>query len=129
MWNGQIYPIYGLTAPAGVYGHIEPVIGIQSSHPLDDETVYDDDVIVHLTDGGTSTVHRTFASLGGDWAGPGHQANCRPYSYCMATYAFGWAVKDFVDDAPALPASLHVKPYLEEPDTRRGRIHRLWRAL
>jgi hypothetical protein len=121
MWSMQTYPIYGLTAPAGVYGHIEPVIGIQSSHPLDDETVYDDDVIVHLTDGGTNQVHRTFASLGGQWDGPGHRANCGKYSYCMATYAFGWAVKDFVDTrSDASPASLHVKPYLEEPDTRSG---------
>jgi hypothetical protein len=120
MWNGQSYPIYGLTPPAGLYGHIEPVVGIQSNHPLDDETVYDDDVIVHYTDGGTNTVHRTFSSLGGEWAGPGHQANCRPYSYCMATYAFGWAVKDFVDDAKSLPASLKVEPHLQEPDTRSG---------
>ena len=25
------YPIYNLTAPLGMYGHVEPVIGIQSS--------------------------------------------------------------------------------------------------
>ena len=29
MWSGQDYPIYKLTPPAGMYGHVEPVIGIQ----------------------------------------------------------------------------------------------------
>jgi len=120
MWNGQTYPIYGLTPPAGLYGHVEPVIGIMSNHPLDDETVYDDDVVVHLTDGGTSAVHRVLSTLPGQWAGPGHRADCSPQSYCMATYAFGWAVKGFADDAPYVPASLAIKPYLSEPDTRSG---------
>eukprot|EP01048_Picozoa_sp_COSAG05_P027758 COSAG05_NODE_8261_length_721_cov_0.963023_2_plen_53_part_01 len=26
--KGQSYPIYNLTAPSGMYGHVEPVIGI-----------------------------------------------------------------------------------------------------
>lgn len=120
MWNGQSYPIYHLTPPAGMYGHVEPVIGIQSNHPLNDTTVYDDDVVVHYTDGGTNTVHRVITSLKGDWAGPGHQANCRPYSYCIGPYSFGWAVKGFVDDKQAKPASLHIQPWLSEPDIRSG---------
>jgi len=61
MWSGQEYPIYDLTPPAGMcvppipplhlcntlrmYGHIEPVIGVQSNHPLNDSTVYDDDEV------------------------------------------------------------------------------------
>ena len=52
MWSGQTYPIYDLTPPAGMYGHVEPVIGIQSNHPLNDTTVYADDVVLHYTDGG-----------------------------------------------------------------------------
>lgn len=120
LWNAQVYPIYKLTPPAGMYGHVEPVIGIQSNHPLNDTTVYDDDVAVHFTDGGTNTVHRIISSLAGEWSGPGHQANCRPYSYCMATYAFGWAVKGFTSDKPAMPASLHIDPWLSEPDVRGG---------
>ena len=39
MWDGQTYPVYGLTPPSGMYGHYEPVIGIQSNHPLDDPKV------------------------------------------------------------------------------------------
>ena len=42
----------------GMYGHVEPVIGIQSNHPLNDPTVYDDDVVMHYNDGGTNTVYR-----------------------------------------------------------------------
>jgi hypothetical protein len=38
MWSGQQYPIYDLKPPAGMYGHVEPVIGIQSNHPLNDTT-------------------------------------------------------------------------------------------
>ena len=55
LWSGQSYPIYNFTAPMGMYGHVEPVVGMQSNHPLTDETVYDDDVVLHYTDGGTET--------------------------------------------------------------------------
>ena len=79
MWNGQTYPIYDLTPPSGMYGHVEPVIGIQSNHPLNDSTVYDDDVVLHFTDGGTNTVHRTISSLPCKWAGLNQAADCNGY--------------------------------------------------
>lgn len=119
-WSGQRYPIYDLTPPAGMYGHVEPVVGIQSNHPLDDATVYDDDVVVHYTDGGTNSVHRILSTLGGEWSGPGSRADCGGYSYCMSTYAFGWAVTGFADSAQYVPATLAIQPYLSEPDTRSG---------
>jgi len=122
LWSGQAYPIYGLKAPAGMYGHVEPVIGIQSNHPLNDTTVYDDDVAVHFTDGGTNKVYRKISSIGGKLVA-GEIANCAPYSYCMAKYAFGWAVKGFVDPTQhivAMPASLHIDPWKSEPDIRAG---------
>jgi hypothetical protein len=124
MWSGQAYPIYNLTAPAGMYGHVEPVIGIQSNHPLDDPKVYDDDVVLHYTDGGNNTVHRLFSSLPGKWAGPGHKADCGEYSYCIGNpYGFGWAAKGFTHDSKAThsaPASLAINPWKSEPDTRSG---------
>jgi len=124
MWSGQEYPIYELTPPAGMYGHIEPVIGIQSNYPLDDTTVYDDDIAVHLTDNGISTVHRALSTLPCKWAGEGHAANCGAYSYGIGNpYGFGWAIKGFTTDDKqdlAMPASLHIKPWLREPDTRSG---------
>lgn len=33
MWSGQAYPIYDLTPPAGMYGHVEPVVGTCASSP------------------------------------------------------------------------------------------------
>ena len=84
MWNGQRYPIYGLQPPEGMYGHVEPVVGIQSNHPLNETTVYDDDVVVHYTDGGTNTVHRIVSSLPCQWAGPGQRANCG-WHHCTCT--------------------------------------------
>jgi len=121
MWSGQDYPIYKLTPPAGMYGHVEPVIGIQSNHPLNDTTVYDDDVAVHFTDGGTNTVHRIISTLPGTWAGPGHPANCGKFSYCIGPYSFGWAIKGFNDKREGMPASLKLDPFLSEPDTRSGK--------
>merc|ERR1711964_631937 len=96
MWNGQEYPIYNLTPPAGMYGHVEPVIGIQSNHPLSDTEVYDDDVVLHYTDGGVNTVHRVISTLPCKWAGMGHKADCGKFKYGIGNpYGFGWAVKGF----------------------------------
>ena len=40
----------------------------------------------------------------------------------MCDWAFGWAVKGFVDNAEgAVPASLQVQPFLSEPDLRAGK--------
>lgn len=122
MWNGQTYPIYDLSPPAGMYGHIEPVIGIQSNHPLNDSTVYDDDIVLHFTDGGVSTVHRTISSLPCKWPGLNQPADCSGYEYGIGyPFGFGWAAKGFANDTKAyVPASLKVQPYLSEPDLRSG---------
>ena len=124
MWSGQKYPIYNLTPPAGMYGHVEPVIGIQSHHPLNDTEVYDDDTVVHYTDGGTNTVYRKISTLPGKWAGPGKPGECGLYRYCIGNpYGFGWAIKGFTPDDKqdvAMPALLRINPWQREPDTRRG---------
>ena len=128
MWSGQAYPIYNLTPPEGMYGHVEPVIGIQSNHPLNDTTVYDDDVVVHYTDGGVNTVHRVMSTLPCKWAGAGKKADCGKFSYGIGfPYGFGWAAKGFgnaahpdAKAASAAPASLAIDPWKREPDTRSG---------
>jgi len=125
MWSGQAYPIYNLKPPAGMYGHVEPVIGIQSNHPLNDTEVYDDDTVLHYNDAGVNTVHRAISTLPGKWAGPGSRAECGLFhSYCIGNpYGFGWAMKGFAPDgksALAMPASLHIDPWKSEPDTRSG---------
>jgi len=117
MWNGQTYPIYDLELPHGVYGHVEPVIGIQSNHPLTDETVYDDDVLVHFDDNSKTTIYKPFSTLSGDWTGAGHASQCQSGSrYCIGPYAYGWAVQGFLDDREALPMSLSIDPWNTEPD-------------
>jgi hypothetical protein len=125
LWSGQSYPIYDLTPPEGMYGHVEPVIGIQSNHDLalaNGTEVHDDDVIMHFTDGGVNTVYRTMASLPGTWDGPGSKADCGDYDYCIGNpYGFGWSVKGFAADAkPYVQAALSIDPFLKEPDTRSG---------
>lgn len=124
MWSGQRYPIYNLTPPAGMYGHVEPVIGIQSNHPLSDTHVYDDDTVVHYTDGGMNTVYKTMSTLKGSWSGVGSKAKCDSGRYCIGPYSFGWAIKGFADDsriAKAMPASLNIDPSRSEPDIRAGK--------
>jgi len=117
MWDGQTYPIYDLEIPHGVYGHVEPVIGIQSNHPLTDETVYDDDIAVHFDDNSQNTIYKPFNTLAGDWAGPGHKGQCQSGSrYCIGPYSYGWAVQGFLDDREALPLSLSIDPWQREPD-------------
>lgn len=121
MWSGQSYPIYGLTPPAGLYGHVEPVVGIQSNHPLTDAEVYEDDVVVHYTDAGVNAVYKTIVTLPGTWGGVGERADCGAGNrYCIGPYSFGWAIKGFVDDKEGAPASLHIDPWKEEPDLRAG---------
>lgn len=127
MWNGQHYPIYNLTPPAGMYGHVEPVIGIQSNHPLDDETVYPDDTVLHYMDAGIKTLHRNISSLPCKWAGVGTKADCGGFSYGISNpYGFGWAAKGFTQDpmaAVSARAVLKVDPWEREPDTRNGTDH------
>ena len=107
-----------------MYGHVEPVIGIQSNHPLNDTAIYDDDTVAHFTDGGVNTVHRRISTLPGSWAGVGQKADCGLYHYCIGNpYGFGWAAKGFAPDVHgerAARASLRINPWKSEPDTRSG---------
>jgi hypothetical protein len=125
MWNGENYPLYHLKAPDGVYGHIEPVIGIQSNHPLTDEGYYDDDVVVHYNDAGTTTYYKTFESLPGNWSGKnGDPGRCQNradiHRQCIGPASFGYAHLGFLDEAEGMPLSLAIQPWEQEPDTRTG---------
>jgi len=124
MLDGERYPIYNLTLPDGVYGHVEPVVGILSNHPLTDETVYDDDVVVHYTDADTHTYYRTMASLPGEWS-EGGVGRCQANHYtgypCIwKQHGFAWAMQGFLDAREGKPLSLAVDPWASEPDTRTG---------
>lgn len=119
MWDGQSYPAYDMKLPAGVHGHIEPVIGIQSNHPLTDERVHFDDVFVHYTDNSNDTIYKVQYTLPGDWS-PGGSAECHWGSrYCIGPYSYGWAVQGFLDEREGVPLSLKVDPWEREPDYRK----------
>lgn len=121
MWNYASYPAYNMKIPEGVHGHIEPVIGIQSNHPLTDETVYDDDNVVHYNDGNYNMYYPTFKSLYGDWSGTGASAECTGgLSYCIGPYSYGWALEGFLDEQEGLPLSLSIDPWEREPDLVQG---------
>jgi len=125
MWDGEAYPLYTLKVPDGLYGHVEPVIGIMSNHPFTDETVYDDDVVVHYNDAGTDTFYKNFSMLPGNWSGKkGDPAVCQKVpgvdGQCTGPYAYGCAVLGFEDEKETLPLSLSLDPWQSEPDTRTG---------
>lgn len=69
MWapicKGDSHTPYGpASCPGGGhFDHHEPLIGIGSNHDLSDETVYDDDWVLHFSDQDLQTYYRTFESL------------------------------------------------------------------
>jgi len=128
MWSGQRYPIYsqgfkrlGYDAPpAGIYGHVEPIMGIQSNHPLTDPTVYDDDTIVHYNDNGQETMYIQIKDLTGQWSGVEGSTGTCVGRYCIGPYSFGWAITGFRDTHAFKPARLAINPSRSEPDIRAG---------
>jgi hypothetical protein len=130
MQLGEAVPItqnpYNLTEVNGLYGHIEPVVGIMSNHPLDDDTVYDDDVFVHYTDADKNAYYRTAKSLPSDWSHEHPSPSCSNALYsggpCINKQrGYGWAIEGFMDEMEGMPLSLTVDQWASEPDTRDGR--------
>jgi len=119
MWSGSRYPAYDMKVPEGVHGHIEPVIGIQSNHPLTDDVVYDDDVVVHYDDNGLDTIYKPISELPGNWSA-GSRSHCPGGFYCIGPYAYGWAMHGFLDEQQGMPLSLSISPWQSEPNTRAG---------
>lgn len=117
------------------YDHIEPVWGIYSNHPLDDATVYDDDVIVHGADYGAKgsqpgpSLYRTFASLPDDKKMAGNCAKAQPmygrneFYPCVPSDGndWGYAITGLADngngsgDGATATISLSVDRF-DEPD-------------
>jgi len=129
MQGGEKVPItsspYNLTSVNGLYGHIEPVVGIMSNHPLTDETVYDDDVFVHYTDADKNAYYRTAAKLPGDWSEENPTPKCQVNDYSGAPCinkerGYGWAIEGFLDQQDALPLSLTLDHFGSEPSPRNG---------
>lgn len=115
---------------SGAFSHIEPVWGIFSNHSFDDDTVYDDDVVVHGADYWASatvegpSLYRTFASLPDDERMEGNCANAIPvigknefYPCVMYDVAYGFAISGFVEHGgqKSQPLSLAVD-HFDEPE-------------
>jgi hypothetical protein len=107
----------------GACDHIEPVFGIFSDKPLDDETAYDDDWILHASDQDFMPYYRKMSTLEDDKSMEG---NCKsagsgfgknemyPCIYDQVTY--GLAVTG-LDVQGTLPVSLTVDTN-SEPNVR-----------
>jgi len=106
----------------GVYAHIEPVIGIMSSHPLSDEAVHDDDVFAYFDDASKQTLYQKASQVPGDWS-PGTKARCPGLEHqCVwKQRGYVWSIQGFHDyRADAVPVSLSISPWASEPYTRGG---------
>lgn len=100
--QGDGHNCYGIEN--ATYDHIEPVWGVYSAAPLDDLTVYDDDVLVHgsdyAPDGAANLGYfRPFGSLVDTTAMDGNCADAQPgygknemYPCVEEVHDFGWAI-------------------------------------
>merc|ERR1712194_1005601 len=100
MQPGEAYPAEPGLPKESPYGHIEPVVGIMSDHPLNDTAWYDDDVVAHFNDADTHTYYRTMKSLPDN---VNYTGNCGPVQTPWGHYTgfpcindqlgFGWAIE------------------------------------
>eukprot|EP00040_Diaphanoeca_grandis_P024980 m.137984 g.137984 ORF g.137984 m.137984 type:complete len:353 (-) comp29965_c0_seq1:60-1118(-) len=110
----------------GAFGHVEPVWGVFSNHPLNDTTVYDDDWVVHSSDQDLNPYYRLFSSLEDTTAMNGNCAKAQPgfgknemYPCINDQTDYGIAINGI--KGAGLPVSLSVNNQ-QEPDTRMGQL-------
>lgn len=122
--KGDSHDPYTADTPnGGAYDHVEAMWGIGSNHPLDDETVYDDDWILHGSNQDLEPYYRHMSTLEDDLSMEG---NCKeagsgfgknemyPCFYDKVTY--GLAVRG-LQKTGNLPVVLNVDRQ-DEPDVR-----------
>lgn len=120
-------PYPGACPNGGAFGHIEPVWGIYSDHPLNDTTVYDDDWLVHSSDQDLNPYYRKFSSLEDSTDMNGNCANAQPgfgrnemYPCINDKVDYGVAINGIRGSGP-IPVSLSVDRQ-EEPNIREGEL-------
>lgn len=135
MCKGDSHLPYPNSNPnGGHFDHVEPVWGIGSNHPLDDEQVYDDDWLLHGSNQDLQTYYRKFDTLEDT---PDMNGNCKiaqagygknemyPCIYDQVDYGLavtGLYIPDFSPHLTAndtFPTSLAVD-IQAEPDIRTG---------
>lgn len=130
MFDGDSYPDAGYSMDNqtnGIYGHVEPVVGIMSDFELTDDTVHDDDVFVYFDDASKSMHYTTATKVPGECNfGTGAEtctASCSSgwFGQCVwDQHGYMYAIHDLADDRSAAPVSLSISPYASEPYTRGG---------
>jgi len=130
MFDGASYPDAGYSMDNqtnGIYGHIEPVVGILSDHELTDDTVYDGDVFAYFDDASKSTHYADRDQVPGRCDFDGWSSTCTAqcdtdyYGQCVwDQHGYIYAIQDFTDDRTAMPVTLSISPYASEPYTRGG---------
>jgi hypothetical protein len=135
MCKGDGHDCYGGSpCPNGGHvDHIEPVYGIFSNHPLTDDTVYDDDWILHASDQDFQPYYRKMSTLEDS---PDLQGNCREaqagfgknemYPCIDEQVTYGLAVTGIAVEG-ALPVSLEIpdtsEPNVRNPFSRPSNLH------
>lgn len=131
MFNGDHYPDAGYTMDNqtnGIYGHIEPVVGIMSDYELTDDTVHDNDVFVYFDDASKSNHYAAASKVSGKCnfgSGETCRAKCSTglFGQCVwDQHGYMYAIQDFADERDAAPVSLSISPYASEPYTRGGDV-------
>lgn len=135
MFSGDSYPDAGYSMDNqtnGMYGHIEPVVGILSDYELTDDTVHDNDVFAYFDDASKSTHYATADEVGGTCSF-GSSGTCKAhcssglFGQCVwDQHGYIYAIQDFIDERtagywPPVPVSLSISPYASEPYTRGGK--------
>lgn len=119
--KGDGHDVYGFAH----YDHIEPVLGIYSKHPLNDTTVYDDDVIAHTSDWDHNYYFRRMDSLEDTPKMDGNCANAvegwkhnEAYPCIPAEVDYGFAIQGVADaGGKSLRVSIAIDSW-SEPDYR-----------
>lgn len=130
MFSGDSYPDAGYSMDNqtnGIYGHIEPVVGILSDYELTDDTVHDNDVFAYFDDASKSTHYAEANEVSGTCSfgsgGKTCSAHCSTglFGQCVwDQHGYIYAIQDFTDKRTAAPVSLSISPYASEPYTRGG---------
>lgn len=132
MFGGQSYPDPGYSMDNktnGVYGHIEPVVGILSDKPLTDETVYDNDVFAYFDDASKATYYAAASKVSGTCdfhSGKSCSARCKTGIFGISgqcvwdQHGYIYAILDLADEREHVPVSLSISPFVSEPYTRGG---------
>lgn len=101
--------------------------GLFSNHPLNDSVVYDDDIVLHLSDQDFQTYYRPINSLNDTLTMTGNCLGAQPgfghnemYPCFDTDVTYGLAVTGLATAGPTLPVALFTPGAVSEPNIRNG---------